>query len=171
MDISGTLAPNSDRLNFDDASHHDITATIVNVREGNDDKPLWIDLAEYPDRPWKPPKGMRRVLAAAYGDESDRWIGRRVVLYGDPEVTWGGQKVGGLRIRALSHLNGPLRTKITVAHRKRESIVVQPLDGPTVYDVNRCDSLEALRGMWDEADATTQRAITARAEQIKAGEQ
>jgi hypothetical protein len=40
-----------------------------------------------------------RVLEQAYGDDSDRWIGNKVKVYVDPNVSFGGRVVGGLRLR------------------------------------------------------------------------
>src|SRR5581483_8362074 len=40
-----------------------------------------------------------RVLEKTYGQHSDDWTGKRVVLYVDPNVSFKGQVVGGLRIR------------------------------------------------------------------------
>jgi len=33
-------------------------------------------------------------------DDTDEWIGKRVVLYVDPNVSYGGKLVGGIRVRA-----------------------------------------------------------------------
>lgn len=41
-----------------------------------------------------------RVLEKAFGDDSDMWMGKRVMLYVDPNVSFGGRVVGGLRLRA-----------------------------------------------------------------------
>lgn len=40
-----------------------------------------------------------RVLEQAYGDDTDHWIGNRVMVYVDPNVSFGGKVVGGLRLR------------------------------------------------------------------------
>lgn len=40
-------------------------------------------------------------LAKALGDDTDGWIGNQVVLYVDPDIEFGGNVVGGLRIKAL----------------------------------------------------------------------
>ena len=51
------------------------------------------------------PKGMAmnsttiRVLEKGYGDDSDLWIGKKVLVYVDPNVSFRGQVVGGLRLR------------------------------------------------------------------------
>lgn len=40
-----------------------------------------------------------RVLEQAFGDDSDHWVGNRVMVYVDPNVSFGGRVVGGLRLR------------------------------------------------------------------------
>jgi hypothetical protein len=50
------------------------------------------------------PKGMAmnvttiRVLEKAFGDDSDMWVGKKVKVYVDPNVSFGGKVVGGLRL-------------------------------------------------------------------------
>ncbi len=39
-----------------------------------------------------------RVLEQAFGDDSDLWIGKKVKVYVDPNVSMGGRVVGGLRL-------------------------------------------------------------------------
>lgn len=40
-----------------------------------------------------------RLLAAFLGDDTDEWIGKEVEVYHDPSISYGGQLVGGLRVR------------------------------------------------------------------------
>jgi hypothetical protein len=40
-----------------------------------------------------------RVLEQSYGGDSDMWIGKPVTVYVDPNVSFGGKVVGGLRLR------------------------------------------------------------------------
>lgn len=40
-----------------------------------------------------------RVLEAAFGNDSDDWRGKRVMIYVDPNVSFQGRVVGGLRLR------------------------------------------------------------------------
>lgn len=40
-----------------------------------------------------------RTLIEGFGDETDDWIGRTLEAYFEPNVTFGGKKVGGLRVR------------------------------------------------------------------------
>lgn len=39
-------------------------------------------------------------MGKALGNDTDDWIGGKVVLYVDPDVEYGGNVVGGLRVRA-----------------------------------------------------------------------
>ena len=42
-----------------------------------------------------------QVAAAAMGSEdTDDWLGKKIVLYTDPNVSFGGKLVGGIRLRA-----------------------------------------------------------------------
>lgn len=40
-----------------------------------------------------------RVLEQALGGDTDQWIGNKVIVYVDPNVSFGGKVVGGLRLR------------------------------------------------------------------------
>jgi hypothetical protein len=40
-----------------------------------------------------------RVLEQAYGGDTDQWVGNKVMVYVDPNVSFGGKVVGGLRLR------------------------------------------------------------------------
>jgi hypothetical protein len=45
-----------------------------------------------------------RVLEQAYGDDTDHWVGNKVKVYVDPNVSFGGKVVGGLRLRTSKQL-------------------------------------------------------------------
>jgi hypothetical protein len=40
-----------------------------------------------------------RVLEATYGGDTEHWVGNKVMVYVDPNVSFGGKVVGGLRLR------------------------------------------------------------------------
>jgi hypothetical protein len=40
-----------------------------------------------------------RVLEQSYGGDTDHWVGNKVTVYVDPNVSFGGKVVGGLRLR------------------------------------------------------------------------
>jgi hypothetical protein len=41
-----------------------------------------------------------QTLGAIHGDDTDLWIGKKVVAFHDPSVPFGGKLVGGIRLRA-----------------------------------------------------------------------
>ena len=127
MDISSSTAPRSDQQNYDDYVAGPKTVTIAEVRQGSAEQPVEIHLVEFPGRPYKPSKSMRRVLVAAWGAEASAYTGRKIRLYGDPEVTFGRDKVGGIKIAALSHIEKPLSIALTVTRGKRAPFTVQPI--------------------------------------------
>lgn len=132
MDITETLAPKSDQLNADDLIGGDRTVTITDVTRGDADQPVNIVTAEFGDgRPYKPCKSMRRVLVTAWGPDASVYVGRRLVLYRDDRVRFGGQDVGGIRIRAMSHIDRMLQVALTVTRGKRAPFTVDPLPDDT----------------------------------------
>jgi hypothetical protein len=40
-----------------------------------------------------------RILIGAYGDNTDAWVGKQVVAFHDPNVSYGGRTIGGVRIK------------------------------------------------------------------------
>jgi hypothetical protein len=127
MDIAETTAPKSDQQNYDDYVGGPKTVTVSEVKAGTAEQPVEVHLVEYPGRPFKPSKSMRRVLLACWGADSSTYAGRKMTLFGDPTVKFGGQTVGGIRISALSHLDKPRTIALTVTRGKRAPFVVQPL--------------------------------------------
>ena len=127
MDITATLAPKSDQLNSDDLIAGPRTITVTKVSAGSVEQPVAIAFEGDNNKPWYPCLSMRRVLVAAWGADSSQYIGRRVTLFRDPAVTYGGIQVGGIRVSHLSHLDGPLSTALTVTRQKRTPYRVQPL--------------------------------------------
>jgi len=131
MDLSETIAPRSDQQNFDDYLAGSRTVTITAVTAGNAEQPVNIELQEYPGRPFKPNKSMRRVLVIAWGADSTAYVGRRLQLVGNPAVKYGGKAVGGIEIAAMSHLEKPLNVALTETRGKKRPFTVQPLpDAP-----------------------------------------
>jgi len=128
MDISTTIAPKSDQLNADDLISGPATVTITGVSSGDADQPVNIATAEFGDaRPFKPCKSMRRVLVAAWGPEASMYVGRRMTLYREAAVKFGGQEVGGIRISHLSHIDKRLTLALTMTRGKRAPFSVEPL--------------------------------------------
>lgn len=169
MDISETLAPNSDQLDAVDLLGGPQTFTITKVSKGKEDQPVNIHLAEFP-RVWRPGKSMRRVLAACWGTDASVWAGRRVTLYCDPEVMFGKEKTGGTRISHLSHIDKPKAIPLLVSRGKSATFRVDPLPDAPPPDPNAARIAE-LKVEWANADADRRAAIEAEVKAIQGGAQ
>jgi len=126
LDLSDTIQPKSDQLNADDLLAGPLDVTVASVRRVADDQPVLVHLHET-DRPWKPCKTVRRVLVALWGADGEAWVGRRARLFNDPRVTWGGQRVGGIRVSHLSHIDGRKVVLVSVKRGKREPVTIEPM--------------------------------------------
>jgi hypothetical protein len=105
-DVSFALEAKSDQLNALDIVGAEPVIRIREVRvQKSPQQPVWMYFDGDNGRPWKPSKGMLRVLAGAYGRDSAAWIGKRVRIYYEPSVKYAGADVGGIRIRALSDIS------------------------------------------------------------------
>lgn len=141
MDISAALVAKSDQLNASDLTGAPIVATIagVTVRKG-EAKPVIIDLAGMDGRPWKPSKGQLRVIARAWGTESDVWVGRSVKLVNNPEVIYAGQPVGGVEVVAMSHIDKPFTEPVRISQKtvkqQRVEVLAEPPTEPWLAQWN-----------------------------------
>ena len=127
-DITATLKAKSDQLNAADLIGGPVTVTVERVDVNvNADQPVVIHLAGMRGRPYKPSKGMRRVLAEGWTAESNNWVGRSMTLYRNPEVLWAGEPAGGIEISAMSGLAAPLQTSVRVNRKSARKHIVQPL--------------------------------------------
>ena len=127
MDLSESIASKSDQMDYQDFLGGDKLVTVTEVRKGpSAEQPVEVVVAEF-DRPWRPAKSVRRVLVAAWGPDSTKYIGKQVLLFGDETVRWAGKPVGGIRIKAMSGLDKPLTVMLTETRGKRAPFTVQPL--------------------------------------------
>lgn len=174
FDISDTLAPNSDQLDAVDLLSGPRTFTVAKVSKGNAEQPVQVHLAEFP-RPWRPGVTMRRVLAYCWGPDASQWVGRRVTLYCDPNVKFGGEVVGGTRISHLSHIDKPKSIPLLVSRGKTQVFRVAPLTeadkptSPTAEDVSQITDTDQLRALWKDATPDVRKAIEARVAELQAG--
>lgn len=127
LDLSTTIAANSDQLGAEDFLAGPRLVTIDRVTKGTADQPVNIHLTEFPGRPFRPCKSMRRVLVAAWGKEAATYTGRRLMLFNDPSVRFGGSTVGGVRISAMSDISSRLTLALTVTRGKKAPYQVEPL--------------------------------------------
>lgn len=177
MDITDALAPTSDQLDAVELVNPRTftidTGSSLGQRDGK--TVAEIRLTGFP-RVWRPSKGMLDVLAACWGTDAKQWVGRRVTVYNDPEVMFGRDKVGGIRISHLSHIDKARVVTIRASGAgRKQSWRVEPLPDvmpvqtePTAADVAACTDLDALKGMWRTSGVERRAQITARVAELNA---
>lgn len=95
---------------------------------------------------------------------------------GDPEIKFGGDKVGGIKIRAMSNLPGNKRMAValTVTRGKRAPYVVEPLpdSAPTSppVDEDTVARLADLRAEWKTANPDRRKVIEAEVNALSAAD-
>lgn len=144
LDLTESIAPRSDQANADDFIAGPRTFTITEVRRGTAEQPFEFHLKEFPGRPYKPSKSMRRVMVAAWGADAATYVGKRLTLYTDPDVKFGGATVGGIKISEMSDLQKPLSMALTVTKGKRAMHVVKPLAAEPATQGATADQLKAV---------------------------
>jgi len=128
-DIGFALEAKSNQLNAVDIMGCNRVIKIREVKVTKSDQPVAVYFDGDNNRPWLPSKGMRRILAGAWGQESNNWIGKHAELYFEPTVVYAGKEVGGIRIKSLSDIDSRgLQFSITINRQKREPYHVPRLE-------------------------------------------
>lgn len=173
MNLSQAIIARSDQLNADDLISGPRTFTIKEVRRGDADQPVAIVLAEFPDkRPFKPSKTVLRLLAYAWGEETDDWPeSPRLTLYRDEKVKWAGQEIGGIRVSHMSHIDKPLKVALAESKGKKSLWRVDPLPADTPpsppVDEETVARLADLRAEWKTADDDRKKVIEAEVKELQ----
>lgn len=130
-DMDAVTAAKSDQINADDLVGTELLVTVENViiRAGTE-QPITVKLVGH-EKVFRPCKTVARIMKAAWGPDSSVYKGRSMLLYRDDNVTWGGMKVGGIRVRAISHITNPFALALQEKRGSRKMTTVQPLkDAP-----------------------------------------
>lgn len=128
--LRDTIIPKSDQLNAEQLLSEPITITVTGVRRGADDQPVVINYEGDDGRPYKPCKTCRKILIFAWGDDGREWVGRSMTLFNNPEIKFGGVKVGGIRISHMSHIDREIGISLTATKGKKEPVIIKKLAAP-----------------------------------------
>ncbi len=130
MDISSTIQPDSTQINADDLINQPITITVESVSKGNAEQPVNINTVETPGRAYRPSKTMRKLIVHAWGADASQYVGRRLTLFRNPDIMFGKEKVGGIEISAMSHIDKPISVSLTVSRGRKRTFKVDVLQAP-----------------------------------------
>ena len=158
VDLGATIAPKSDQLNADDLIAGPRTITVTRVRgTGADDQPIAIFFEGDNGKPYKPCLSMRRVIVQAWGRKSSNYLGKAMTLYRDPDVKFGKDTVGGIRISHMTGIDRDMSFPLTERRGSRKQYTVRQLQGQqraevTIDDardaLNSAPDLDALKSTW-----------------------
>jgi hypothetical protein len=126
-DMNAVILAKSDQVNADDLISGPMTITVrgVSVKPGTE-QPVSIEYGDA-NKVFRPCKTVARVLVAAWGPDSSKYIGRSMTLYRDPTIRWAGLEVGGIRVSHLSHIESPMTIAVAETRKNKRPITVQPL--------------------------------------------
>ena len=71
---------------------------FINVGGDEEEKPI-VYFEGPSNKPWVLNKSNYRLIAEMFSEETDLWTGKVITLYVDPNISFGGKKVGGIRVR------------------------------------------------------------------------
>jgi hypothetical protein len=162
LDITDALAPKSDQLDaIELVAPRTFTidsGSRLGKRQGQ--PVVEIRLVGFP-RVWRPSKGMLDAIVAVWGTNAAEWAGQSVTLYNDREVTFGDDKVGGVRISAMSGIDKPRTVQIRGRGQGARKIPwqVQPIaTAPATPDpadyvdaITAAATIDVLKAAWQAA--------------------
>lgn len=140
--LRDTIVPKSDQLNAEQLLSAPMTIVVTDVKRGSGaDQPVILNYLNDEGRPYKPCKTCRKILIFAWGDDGSEWIGKRMTLYCDPDIKFGGVKVGGIRISHLSDIERDMAVSLNVTKGKKGEFVIRKL-----ADIRPVSELKFLLG-------------------------
>lgn len=147
-DVTTLAQAKSDQMNAADITGSSITVMITNViQTGKADQPLEVYISDRP-LPWRPSKGMIRMLIGCFTKHSINWVGQMITLYEDPSVTWAGKAAGGIRFSAASHGEAKPKTfRIPTSRSKKVTLNVENIETIAYPD----DKFQANKGKFIDA--------------------
>jgi len=130
IDIAALTIGKAEQLTADALLSGPLDITITGLKPGpTPEQPLAI-YYEGSRLPYVPCLSMRRVLLGLWGQQLVEWKGRRIRLYRDAGVSYGGQRVAGIRISHLSHIEREEEWPLTLGRGKKIAYRVKPLPRP-----------------------------------------
>lgn len=133
IDLDKTIIAKTDQLTADDLLSGPRTIRITKVK-GNeaDDQPVSIFFEGDGGKPFKPCKTVRRVLRWIWGRDASQFVGHSLTLYRDEEVSFGGLKVGGIRVSHASHIDNEMVVPVQAKKGRKAPVRVKPLKAEPV---------------------------------------
>ena len=85
-------------------------------------------------------------------DDTDGWIGKKIVLYSDPNVSFGGKLVGGIRVRAPKSNGKPAQARPATTddvNRRAQEVADMENDIPFLFNMSDIqDAAGKPKSLW-----------------------
>lgn len=146
-DLSKTIEAKSDQMNADDLIGAPRTITVTSVSKGNTEQPISIHYEGGEGKPFKPCKSMRRLLVKLWGKDGSTYAGKQMTLFCDDKVMFAGQKVGGIRISHMSHIEKDCEVSLTVRRGAKAPYKVKKLKTIDTVPILKAGEEAANKGM------------------------
>ena len=153
LDISDTTVAKSNQLNAADLVGKELVIEITQSKKPGGEQPVSLHYKDDNGKPYKPCKSMRRVLQRAWGKDMAKYVGQKLLLHTDDKVVYGGLETGGIRIKAMSGISGPM---ITVLQERRGKFVPYTVDPLQEGGYKAPDGEELMKLAADAANAGTE---------------
>lgn len=129
IDVTKAIEPKSDQQNADSLLSGPRTIKIRDIAYDAtaETQKLWVYFDGDDGKPWKPCRTTARVLVSVWGADAAKWIGLRCTIYNDPDVQFGGAKVGGIRVSHMEGLTQARTLMLTKIRGKKGATVIKPL--------------------------------------------
>lgn len=161
--MSGSTKARSDQVNYVDLGHEGLQEIKVTgahqVDDGKGGLKTVINYEGDNGRPYKPSKGMDRMIQCKFGwgNDSDNWIGKSILLIGNKDVVWAGSAHGGIQIKALSHIDKNGFVELVALNGKKRTLYkveyFEPtIAKPTPEDQQWLDAIKADSKVMDQLE-------------------
>lgn len=128
LNIAPFIEAQSDRIVADDLIAGPQTHVVARVEGAVQDgkKRLIVHLKDA-EKPFMPCKGMARLLGHLWGPDAAKWVGNTMVIYRDPDVRFGADTLGGVRICAVSNIDKAVKVPIRTSQKSVKTYDVAPI--------------------------------------------
>jgi hypothetical protein len=129
QELQKSAEAKSDQIDADDMiGNITMDVTIEAVKRGTSEQPIQLVLKET-EKFYRPNKTFRRALIGCFGDEPANWVGQRLRLARDPNVMWGGVKVGGVIVSHAS-IEAPMVFMLQAKRGKKSAVSIDVIPAP-----------------------------------------
>ncbi len=107
------------------------------AQQGQPEEKKWImHFAEFDSGMVMNSTNLQLCAQALGSEETEEWMGQQVVVFNDPNVSFGGKRTGGLRIRAVRRAPQPAAPAPATVQRRPVQPPAPPRDDvpPADYD-------------------------------------